>query len=123
MSPKTLRELQTNLPWTIRYSRDFRASPMSHKDLAHTLHHVSKAVGKLHGLVNDMDHNRSVADMSGISETYAKYVADLVVCALRIANVFPGGVIDLQDAVIDRIEKKNGVSLSKKEESEKEEVQ
>ena len=109
---KTIRELQTNLPWTIRYSRDFRASPATHKDFAHAMHHVSKAAGKLHALADDMDHDREVADDPSLRERNAKYVADLVVCALRCANVFPGGVIDLQRAVEDRITEKNSVPLS-----------
>ena len=56
-----LRDLQTNLPWTIRYSRDYRANPQTHKDFAHALLHVHKAVGKLSALVDDMDHDREVA--------------------------------------------------------------
>ncbi len=106
----TIRELQTKLPWTIRYSQDFRSSPMTHKDFAHALHHVSKAAGKLHALADDMDHDRMLADSPELKEN-AKYIADLVVCALRIANVFPGGVIDLQTAVMERIETKNQVKL------------
>jgi hypothetical protein len=114
----TIRELQTNLPWTIRYSGDFRASPMTHKDFAHTLHHVSKAAGKLHALADDMDHDCAVADTAALRTDYAKYVADLVVCALRLANTFPGGVIDLQRAVEDRIEGKNGVNLRESEKAD-----
>lgn len=106
-----LKTLQVNLPWTIRYSGDFRASPTTHKDFAHALHHVSKAAGKLHGLADDMDHDREVADDPTLRERYAKYIADLVVCALRMANTFPGGVVDIQRAVQERIETKNGVSL------------
>jgi hypothetical protein len=104
---KTIRELQTSLPWTIRYSRDFRASPTTHKDFAHSMHHVIKAAGKLCALADDMDHDREVADDPTLRERHAKYVADLVVCALRIANTFPGGVIDLQAAVQSRITEKN----------------
>jgi len=111
MSDLTLRQLQTNLPWTIRYSGDFRSSPMTHKDFAHTLHHVSKAAGKLHALADDMDHDRQVADDPTLRERHAAYIADLVVCALRLANTFPGGVVDLQSAVQHRIEDKNGVRL------------
>jgi hypothetical protein len=111
MKDFTLRELQTKLPWTIRYSQDFRSSPMAHKDFAHTMHHVSKAAGQLHALADDMDHDRAVADDPTLREKYAKYVADLVVCALRAANTFPGGIIDLQTAVQERIEGKNGVKL------------
>lgn len=115
MKDFTLRELQTNLPWTIRYSQDFRSSPQTHKDFAHAMHHVSKAAGKLHGLTDDMDHDREVADDSTLRDRYGKYVADLVVCALRLANTFPGGTLDLQAAVQDRIENKNGVKLAEEE--------
>ncbi len=110
MKDLTIRELQTNLPWTIRYSQDFRSSPMTHKDWAHAMHHVSKAAGKLHGLADDMDHDRALAD-SRLQTEHGKYVADLVVCALRLANTFPGGVLDLQAAVQARIEGKNDVKL------------
>lgn len=111
MKDFTIRELQTNLPWTVRYSQDFRSTPLSHKDFAHALHHVSKAAGKLHGLADDMDHDRALADDPQLRENYGKYVADLVVCALRLANTYPGGVLDLQKAVQERIEVKNEVKL------------
>jgi hypothetical protein len=107
VTDRTIRELQTSLPWTIRYSRDYRASPTTHKDFAHALLHVGKAAGKLMALADDMDHDREVADDPTLRERHAKYVADLVVCALRAANVFPGGVIDLQAAVEARIHAKN----------------
>lgn len=103
----SLRALQTNLPWTVRYSQDFRATPLTHKDFTHALLHVAKALGKLTGLADDMDHDRAVADQPKLREAYSKYLADLVVCALRAANVFPGGVVDLQKAVEDRIVEKN----------------
>lgn len=108
----TLRELQTRLPWTIRYSQDFRSSPCTHKDFAHALHHVSKAAGKLHGLADDMDHDRALADDPTLGDQYGKYIADLVVCALRLANTFPGRTLDLQALTVGRIEDKNGVSIT-----------
>ncbi len=111
MSELTLRQFQTNLPWTVRYSNDFRSSPMSHKDFAHTLHHVSKAAGKLHGLADDMDHDRAIADDPALRAQYEGYVADLVICAFRLSNTFPGGVVDLQSVVHKRIEEKNNVIL------------
>lgn len=107
----SLREIQTNLPWTIRYSRDFRANPQPHKDFAHALVHVVKATGKLMALVDDMDHDREVADDPRLREAYGKYVADLVVCAMRAANTFPGGVLDLEKAVLDRLREKNPESF------------
>lgn len=109
----TIRELQTNLPWTIRYSNDFRSNPQSHKDFSHAVLHTQKALGNLAALADDMDHDRTLADSPGIKE-YHRYIADLVVCALRMANTFPGGVCDLQRAVEDRIESKNNTKLVKK---------
>ncbi|WP_061246650.1 hypothetical protein [Leptospira interrogans] len=108
----TLKELQLNLPWTVKYSEDFRSTPLTHKDFSHALHHVSKAAGKLHGFADDMDHNKDLA-LSVQPEEYGKYIADLVICALRLANTFPGRMIDLEDQVIKRIENKNGVLLIK----------
>lgn len=103
----TLREIQTRLPWTVHYHRDFRASPMTHKDFGHALLHVNKAVGKIAAVVNDAEHGGS--DFK--PEEIDAYVADLVVCALRMANTCPGHVIDLQTKVIERIETKNQQSI------------
>lgn len=102
-APKSLRELQTTLPFTTHFHHDFRASPMSHKDFAHALNHVVKASGKLATLVDDAEHKGHDFQHSAV----APYVADLVVCALRMANVCPNGVIDLQAAVEARIAAKN----------------
>jgi hypothetical protein len=46
-------------------------------------------------------------------EEVDRYVADFVVCALRMANTCPGRTIDLQNAVEKRIEDKNQAELRK----------
>lgn len=61
-------------------------------------------------LCDDMDHDREIANDPTLRDRYEKYVADLVICALRASNVFPGGVIDLQAAVEKRISEKNDVA-------------
>jgi hypothetical protein len=103
----TIRELQTQLPWTVHYHHDFRASPMAHKDFGHALLHVMKAAGKLAAVVNDAEHGGSAFTPDEVD----RYVADFVVCALRMANTCPGRTIDLQRAVEDRIEGKNQAEL------------
>lgn len=105
----TLRELQTQLPWTVHYHHDFRASPITHKDFGHALLHVFKAAGKLAGVVNDAEHGGS--DFK--AEDVDRFVADLVVCALRMSNTCPGRTIDLQTAVEQRIENKNDAELKR----------
>jgi hypothetical protein len=102
-SGRSLRELQSGLPWTIRYGRDFRANPQAHKDFEHALLHVFKAAGKLAAVCNDAEHGGHDFRHDGV----APYVADLVVCALRMANTCPNRIIDLQAAVEDRIATKN----------------
>lgn len=109
MKDLTIRELQTQLPWTVHYHHDFRASPMSHKDFGHALLHVLKAAGKIAAVVNDAEHGGS--DFK--PEEVDRYVADLVVCALRMANTCPNRCIDLQRAVEDRIESKNNAELQR----------
>lgn len=106
-----LRTLQLNLPWTIKYSRDFRANPQPHRDFAHALIHTGKALGKLFAFADDMDHDRDVA-LQVSPTSSARYLADLVICAMRASNTYPGTVIDLEAAVIERLESKNGTKLA-----------
>lgn len=103
MSDKTIRELQSSLPWTGHYHRDFRTTPMAHKDFAHGLLHVQKAAGKLAAVVNDAEHGGHEFEHQAV----APYIADLVICALRMANTCPNGVIDLQRWTEERITGKN----------------
>ena len=110
----TIRELQTQLPWTVHYHRDFRASPISHKDFAHALLHIQKAAGKLAAVVNDAEHGGS--DFN--PEEVDRYVADMVVCALRMANTCPNRTIDLQQEVEARIEIKNQAELKREPQHE-----
>jgi len=107
MKDLTLRELQTQLPWTVHYHHDFRAAPMTHKDFGHALLHILKAAGKIAAVVNDAEHGGSEFKPEEID----RFIADLVVCALRMANTCPGRTIDLQRSVQERIEQKNDAEL------------
>ncbi len=104
MEDPTIRNIQKQLPWTIKYSRDFRANPQSHKDFSHALIHTIKASGKISATIDDLDHRRECV------ENYPKFIADLVICAMRMANTAPEP-FDLQEAVIERLESKNEVKL------------
>lgn len=91
----------------------------------HVLGHVSKAAGKLHGLVGDADHiqehNGNAA--GGGSDDYPRdvafheaekaagkpanvYIADLIICAAKLAALCPSGEFDLERAVADRMAEK-----------------
>lgn len=102
---RTLRGLQHDLPWTIHYCRAFRETTLTHKDFQHALVHVFKAAGKLATACDEADHGRVESGFA--PENIDRFVADLVVCALRMAKTCPGREIDLEREVIDRIKTKN----------------
>lgn len=115
MGDKSVRELQSSLPWTAHYHRDFRATPMTHKDFGHALLHILKASGKLAAIIDDAEHGGyDWADPAKRADV-EKYVADMVICALRMANTCPDGVIDLQRAIDERMTSKNNLLVAKAE--------
>ena len=106
MRDLTITELQAQLPCGDNYSTEFHANPQEHKDFAHALTHIFKAAGKLAAEVEVLDHGLPFAP-----EVVTKMLADLVICTMRMANKRPGGAVDLQRAVEDRLESKNDLKL------------
>lgn len=106
----TLRVLQHQLPWAIPYSPEFRASQQveRHRHLMHDLLHVYKSLGRIAAMAEKIDH----AKEPGLdTEALAQETADLVICALHIANTNPLGVFDLQHAVLASLDRRNGSDL------------
>jgi hypothetical protein len=91
------------------YSEQFKASSSEYKDFQHALLHITKASGQLAALIEGLDHSGSLAPSRADAE---KYLADLVICVLRMGNTFPGEPIDIERAIFNRIEKKMGVKLT-----------
>lgn len=56
---------------------------------------------------NDAEHKGSTFTAAEVDP----YLADIVICALRMANTCPGRMIDLESIVVQRIETKNNVKL------------
>lgn len=103
-----IETIQAKLPWGRFYSEQFKAMDLPYKDFQHALAHIAKATGKLFAMIDDADHG----ELSFQKEDVEKYLADLVICAIRAANTNPSGSFDLGAAVVRRIEAKNGVKLS-----------
>lgn len=109
----TLSEIQEDLhrTWTLEsYSAEFRAITLPYRDFQHSLHHVDKALGKLSAMVEEADHNPESAFPIQKS---ANYIADLVICAIRLASKHPYGEIDIEKAVIDRIREKSDAIIKR----------
>lgn len=103
-----LTDIQGQLPWGKFYSEKFKALDLPYKDFQHALMHTMKALGKLSAIIDDADHGDEPYFPKADVE---KYLADVVICAIRAATVSPSGYIDIGEAVVRRIESKNGITL------------
>ena len=108
----TLSEMQATQPWTAPYSAHFEASKTyePHRSLLHDLMHVTKAVGILSSVAEWADHG-SIRHERVDQAEYEGRIADLVMCAMHMATNPPPGYrpFDVQRAVVERVERVNGV--------------
>jgi hypothetical protein len=108
-----LKLLQDGLKklWTNElYSKTFNASPVKHKDFDHALKHVRKATQALENMTEVVDHSDEVVhDPAAIR----KYIADIIISAVRLANVCPTGEINVEQAVFNRVEQKMGAAIER----------
>lgn len=107
-----LKLLQQELPklWTDElYSAEFRGRVSLYKDFDHALKHLRKAAQALENMTEEADHSGEMTPFR--REDLEKYLADLVICTVRLALKSPRGAIDLERAVLYRIERKMGVRL------------
>jgi hypothetical protein len=73
------------------YTPEFHVDPRAHRDATHAVIHLWKAGGKLARLRHGHLIERPAA---------ANALADVVICALRAADTWPGGVRDLASRVV-----------------------
>jgi hypothetical protein len=108
----SLHQLQKRLQWDMKsYSAEYLASNLQHRDFQHALLHLDKAIGKLSAMVEEADH-RHVQDFEPFPVgDVEKYLADVVICALRMAETNPSGHVDLERSVLARIQTKEGLTL------------
>ena len=112
-----LKILQEELPklWTGElYSSQFKSSPSTYKDFDHALKHVLKAASKLLEMTEEADHRGIPSVFEEAASTFEgskKYLADLVISTVRMALTHPDGPIDLEQAVLERIQRKMGKKI------------
>lgn len=103
----SIRDLQDKLQtWGAHsYTPEFQAYGVRHRDFAHALLHVLKAAGKLSCAVDQADHDREASAYMA-PERVDRFLADLVVCAVRMANTCPGRKVDLEAVIRARLDSK-----------------
>lgn len=110
----TIRHAQKHQPWTVPYSAlvlEAEGSTVPHILGTHTALHAMKTAGKLAAVFEAMDHPAGANAFDPGSptdrqrEAIQHAAADLMAAALRLANLYE---FDLQDALCERVEEKNG---------------
>jgi hypothetical protein len=91
MDIKILQQ-EVNRRWS-----DQVGNPCHLSDPTHALVHLTKALGKVAAAINDAEHE----DRSVRPDEVRKYLADLVICAARVAPD-----VDLAAACADRLREK-----------------
>ena len=93
---------------TSGYGREFLERKDPQRDAHHALLHVFKAAGKIAGALDEVDHDTlAMAAAGGVTRDAAmRSLADLVICAARIAQSWPPSTISLECAVRDRLRAK-----------------
>lgn len=79
----TLRSLQALLRFKLLTSPEWEANPLPHKVFTHAITHIGKALGRLFGLSDDLDHDpASVILVAERPSEYARFLADVVILSL-----------------------------------------
>lgn len=105
---KRLRDALVKV-WTLdSYGKTFQKYPVSYRDFDHTLKHVDKARAKLSMMTEEADH---FDGMEFDKAEIEKYIADIIISTVRLAEVAPCGPIDIDKAVYKRMVTKMGVVI------------
>lgn len=94
-------DLSQPLPWDEdTYTEEHLKDPLNR--FRHALLHATKALGKIAGAIEPVDHKDEVElDVNDV----AKYLADLVICASRMSQTLPGHKLNLEQRVLARLER------------------
>lgn len=90
------------------YPDSFNAQPLPHRHFNHALSHAMKALGGLAAYADALDHERMAKrdyadpEAQELAGNVAKWLADLVICAARMAQQ---SNTDLDSAVASRLDR------------------
>lgn len=94
-----LRKLQQAQPWTDIWSDGFKNDPRSYKGLSHCLTNIAAKLGAIFQRVEMSDHYGPEYELGLDKHKDGKALAIIVMSALKAANAYPGGPIDLASYV------------------------
>lgn len=90
-----IRKLQADLPWTRIWSSEFQGDPRPYAKFQHCLTNIAAQLGNVFQRIERSDHYGMDYTQGLDREEDATALAIIVMSALKAANVYPGGPLDI----------------------------
>ena len=100
------RKLQEAMPWTELWSGDFLRDSRSYARLEHCLTNISAKLGSIFQRVEMSDHYGPDYKLGMNRQKDGNALAVIIMSALKAANVYPGGPIDLSEFINNDLERR-----------------
>lgn len=94
-----LQKLQGMQPWTDLWSGDFERDPRSYKGFEHCLINIAAKTGAALQRVEMADHYGADYALALNRGKDAAALAVIIMSALKAANAYPGGALDIAGAI------------------------
>jgi hypothetical protein len=95
-----LKALQAKMPWTeTLWTEGFLSDPRSYARFEHCLANIAAKLGTCFAMVEMSDHYGEDYQLGMNRDKAGIALAFIVMSAMKAANVYPGGPIDLQQYI------------------------
>jgi hypothetical protein len=89
------KKLQESMPWTTIWSEDYRNDPRPYRSFSHCLTNITAKLGAIFQRVELSDHYGMDYELGLDRHKDGKALAFIIMSAMKAANAYPGGPIDL----------------------------
>ena len=95
MDKQAIQALQAEMPWTDIWTEGFLSDPRSYSRFEHCLTNIAAKLGTCFGMVEMSDHYGEGYTLGLDRDKAGIALAFIVMSALKAANAYPGGPLDL----------------------------
>lgn len=106
MDKEAFQRLQAEMPWTSLWSEAFVKDPRSYSKFSHCLSNIAAKLGALFQRVELADHYGIDYKLGLDREKDATALAIIVMSAMKAANSYPSGPIDLSQYIEADLERR-----------------
>jgi hypothetical protein len=92
---EAFQSLQNGMPWTGIWSAEFQKDPRSYAGFQHCLTNIAAKLGAIFQRIEMADHYGPEYELALDRDKDGKDLAFVIMSAMKAANAYPGGPIDL----------------------------